>query len=202
MGNYAFTDTTVTAWVDIETTGLDIDTDHILEVGVILARGFDMDEIARTSILTKPAGAPVGNTLSQLDSVALRMHEKSGLIEAITGGEHVVYSYLEADDILASFMSEHLGADPSTRPRMAGSSITFDRMFLMSRLPEFYRRLHHRSDDLTSVTHYLSGLVGSELPSLPGIDEAAHRSLDDLDRDIAYWREHAAHVKRILATTD
>ena len=162
MSFKAFTDDTVVAWTDIETTGLL--NPAIIEVGVAM-----------------------------MDDFVTSMHTESGLLGEYQSPDSKSFPYTEADEYLRGFMVSHLGED--ARPLLGGSSITFDRSCLEPAMPGFYRLLHYRSIDMTSVSFFVSSILGHLPPVVTGA--TAHRSLGDLEENIAQWRVHSAAMRSL-----
>lgn len=186
MASKTFTNDTLVAWTDIETTGLD--GAAIMEVGVILTRGHELAEIARTSLLTRPDDMQVPDVVARMDDFVTSMHTRSGLLEEYRAVGAPIHTYSEADRRLAAFMDEHL--PEGVKPYLGGASITFDRSLLGPAMPHFYQRLHYRSIDLTSVALFASSVLG-RLPVVTATG-VAHRSLGDLEANIAQWRTFRA----------
>lgn len=189
------TDDTVVAWLDIETTGLDINCDHILEVGVILTQGPDMAELARASWLTRPDGLSPADTLGRLNEVTSRMHTESGLVADYRAAASSVLGYSQADTALRAFLDEYAW---DARPLMGGSSISFDRSFLEQHLPASFSRLHYRSIDMTSVSYFTASVI--PLPQIPP-QGTAHRALGDLEQNICQWRAYRAQLMTMSTHT-
>ena len=64
-------------WIDLEMTGLDPQTDEVVEIAVIVTEA-DLTEIDDgLSIVIKPNDAP----LAAMDDVVVAMHTASGLID-------------------------------------------------------------------------------------------------------------------------
>jgi oligoribonuclease len=182
MSFKTFTDDSIIAWTDIETTGL-IDAE-IVEVGVILTRGHDLDEIARTSTLTRPDHMQVEEVLALMDDFVVNMHRTSGMLAEYTAEGAPIRTYTEADLLLADFLTEHV--PDGVKPYLGGSSITFDRSLLEPNMPDFYRLLHYRSIDMTAVSLFVSSALGF-MPEV-STGATAHRALGDLEENIAQWR--------------
>lgn len=174
---------TVIAWVDVETTGLS-EHDYLLEVGVILTRGPEAEEIGRTSVLTKPTDhVPAQNIVDQMGEYVHTMHTDSGLIADYLAPDAQLLSYQDAAEHLNGFLDQALGE--AGKPLMGGSSITFDRTVLTRTMPAFHDRLHYRSIDMTTVEYFASTILG-QVPQVT--DGVAHRALGDLEGDVRLFR--------------
>lgn len=127
--------------LDLETTGLDPSRDHILELGLII---FDANliPIAYRSWITSDTTSTRDDSL---DPEVLGMHLASGLLGELhtTPGDHLATAVEEALEFLDAHHAQGLP--------MLGSSVTFDRMFLLQHAPDLLDAFHHRSLDATSV---------------------------------------------------
>lgn len=188
MALKTFTEDSIIAWTDIETTGLE--GAAIIEIGVILTRGHDLEEIARTSILTRPDDMQVEGVLGLMDDFVVGMHLASGLYAEYTAEDAAIHTYTEADRLLAEFITAHV--PDGVKPYLGGSSITFDRSLLGPNMPGFYRLLHYRSIDMTAVSLFVSSALGT-MPQV-STGATAHRALGDLEENIAQWRAYRAVV--------
>ena len=113
-------------WIDMEMSGLNPDTDRVLEVAIVVT----------DSQLVTVAEAPVkvvhqaDEVLDRMDSWNRSTHKKSGLIDkvkAATQGE------AEVEAQLVAFLAQYL---PENASPMCGNSICQDRRFLARHMPK------------------------------------------------------------------
>jgi oligoribonuclease len=141
------------AFVDTETTGIDIDQGHVpLEVGIaIVDRDFEivddfsvviewtLDEIMRKAKKADDEGRWV-----------LATHAGNGLIEACTN-KAIAMSPEQSDAELTEFMRMWFGGGVSERPPMCGSTIDFDRAYVRKWFSKTDQCFHYRSINISSV---------------------------------------------------
>lgn len=165
-------------WIDTETTGLDPERDIPLEVGLILMEeGANLHrEIGRRSWIC----AVKDFDFYPSDQFVHEMHTKNGLLNDLKIAKKVYQSYNEIDDEMCDWLFTFV--DPTTTLHPAGSSVHFDVDFIRRRFPRLAHHLHHRYLDVSSVK-MLYPQIGREYDKGP---EDIHRTLSDLDHDIAW----------------
>lgn len=179
-------------WLDLETTGLSPQTDHILEIAWVLT-SFDFPylESKRAEFLIdapnliRPETKAVSGTFVQsLHSVVQEMHDRSGLwrnlTEASQAGE--LSSLRKVEEVLLH-LSEDWPLGKHGRTRLAGHSTHFDLGFIRVHMPEFARRLSHRVFDVSAISDYARSL------GMPRLDHVeAHRAREDVMGAITHAR--------------
>ncbi len=168
-------------WIDMEMSGLNSDSDHILEVAMVIT----------DSQLNVVAEAPV-LVVSQLDSVLENMdkwnkstHKKSGLIDKVKASKQVE-SEVEAD--MLTFLQKHV--PPRISP-MCGNSICQDRRFLARSMPQLESYFHYRNLDVSTLKELVKRWKPDIIPGLT--KQGKHEALADIYDSIAemkYYREH------------
>ena len=167
-------------WIDLEMTGLEPDSDFILEAVVVIT-DCDLAEIAvsDTLVIHQPDA-----TLDSMNAWCVAQHGKSGLtaasrLSALTAGQ--------AEQQLLAFLRAH--AKDGEVP-LCGNSVHQDRAFLRRHMPALEAFFHYRNIDVST----LKELARRWYPALPKFDKPeAHRALDDVRASIAelrYYREH------------
>jgi oligoribonuclease len=184
-------------WLDLETTGLDPDTEIVLEFGVILAaddRAGDMSIVNEfQSVITPYDYGPAADheglshrcaagILADMHPRVREMHTKNGLIAELEKPE-LCCSIQEADAFLAELAGDGL-------PSLAGNSVHFDLGFILKHMPNFAKRLSHRVFDVST-------LIRAERTYGDSVDQIttkadAHRALDDCRASLATARAFRA----------
>ncbi len=167
-------------FVDVETTGLVVKRDAVLEVGFVVVDA-DLNELKRfSSIVAQPH-----SVASLMNEAVLKMHTESGLWDECTSAYSTM---LETGDRSLSFfgvggrMVEELG-DMKGLP-MCGSTIRFDRNMLAENFPDFESLFFYRSVDVSSFL-VLNGMWDCfELPEKRGL----HRVIPDIEDSINLLR--------------
>lgn len=129
------------AWVDIETTGLDLNDDELLEVGLAATTN-------NLTLLRKMSWVVHCPRIEQgmpLDDVVREMHTKNGLLLDVVNPAMPTIHYVEAQLVE---MMQQLFVEP---PPMCGSSVHFDRAFLKKHMPAFEQKFHYRNIDVSTV---------------------------------------------------
>jgi oligoribonuclease len=130
-----------TLWIDLETTGIEPETEQILEIGLVAA-DTDLSVIASRSIVIRPLIWPV------MDDLVTEMHTRNGLLDDI---DRRGVTQAEAEDQANHFADLWIsGVDPVIHG--GGSGIErFDLPFLRQHTPSFGERFHYRSVDVSGL---------------------------------------------------
>lgn len=156
-------------WIDLETSGLDRERCHILEVGIVITDR-KLVELARQSWLVKPVGvfyAEIG---------AMAMHDRAGLL-AECEASGLMHGDVE-DHACAFLIDWQANGSP-----MCGAGVGFDRAFLSRNMPRLAEHFHYRNFDV-STFRVAAAIAGVDAPA----KREAHRALDDLEDALALAR--------------
>jgi oligoribonuclease len=172
----------VLVWMDLEMTGLEPDTDVIVEIATLVTDD-DLNIVAEGPDLVIHQPAAV---LSIMKPIVVEMHTKSGLLDAITSS---TITLEDAGAATLEFIKLHV-PEARTVP-LCGNSIGTDRRFLAKYLPEIENYLHYRSVDVSSIKELAKRWFpksGIDRPNKGGM----HRAMDDVResvRELQYYRE-------------
>lgn len=171
-------------WVDIETTGLNVKKDKILEVGIIITDR-EYVEKARTSIVIKHPTS----TLAQMDPWAIDTHTQSGLVEEVKAAR---YPANIADAVLTEWLKEQVGN--LAKPYMCGTSVHFDREFLKRYMPRLEACFHYRNFDLATLREFFEANAPSSFKfgSSCGVK---HRAIEDTEYCLNAMRHYRQRFK-------
>jgi oligoribonuclease len=168
-------------WIDLEMTGLDTQSDRIIEIATIVTDS-ELNLVAEGPVMAIHQDDVV---LEAMDDWNTRQHAKSGLIERVRGSR---LTERDAELETLNFLGQHI---PAGKSPMCGNSICQDRRFLYRCMPELEAYFHYRHLDVTT----LKELAHRWYPGLAkGFrKEASHLAMDDVRESIAelrYYREH------------
>jgi oligoribonuclease len=172
-------------WVDMEMSGLNPDTDRVLEIAVVVTDG-QLNVVAEAPVLVVHQEDAV---LDAMDSWNRATHARSGLIDRVKAS---ALTETAADQQMVAFL-EHYA--PSGASPMCGNSVHQDRRFMARYLPRLEAFFHYRNLDVST----LKELVRRWRPDLAaGIPkEGKHEALADIYESIdelKYYREHFLKV--------
>lgn len=152
-------------WVDLEMTGLDPDSQRILEVAAIVT-DWTLKPLSTYHAVVRQNP----EVLAGADAWCKEQHGKSGLLAAVPKGKPE--AVVEAE--LVELAQAH--ADPIL---LAGNSVYFDRRFIRRYWPDLEALLHYRMLDVSAWKVVMSGKYGIEFRKTE-----AHRALDDIKGSI------------------
>lgn len=171
-------------WIDLEMTGLDPDTDQILEIATIVT---DKD----LNILAEGPVHAIATPLARLEAMDewnRNQHGKSGLWQRAL--ESTV-DVAEAERATLAFLAEWV---PARKSPMCGNSICQDRRFLVRGMPALERYFHYRNLDVSTLKELARRWAPEVLASV--VKAGSHLALDDIRDSIAELR----HYRRYMGT--
>ncbi len=131
------------AWVDIETTGLQpASANTILEIAIVITDGNLRAQHMGPSVVINPGKS----WWEVMDPYVQEMHTHNGLWEeCMDSSKHMG----DAEYEILTFLKEFEDGTPGLIP-LGGSTISFDRSYLETWMPDLNAHLHYRNIDVTS----------------------------------------------------
>ncbi|MGQ5524866.1 oligoribonuclease [Chitinimonas sp. PSY-7] len=172
-------------WLDMEMTGLNPDTDKIIELAVVITDS-ELNTIAEGPVLVVHQPDSI---LDGMDDWNKNTHGKSGLtdkVKASTQNEAAVAAQMLA------FLELHVpkGASP-----MCGNTIHQDRRFMARWMPELETWFHYRNLDVSTIKELCKRWKPEVAKGLKktGRHEALADVYESID-ELKYYREHFLKV--------
>lgn len=169
-------------WIDLETTGLDSQKNHILEIACVITD----EKLNELEVYTTPIWASP-SILSKMDGWCTDTHTKSGLLTAV---REAGVSLAEVEIEMTKLLRRHF---PVSKPPMAGSSVHFDKAFVAAHLPSVAGKFHYRIIDVSSFMLALNYYHNIELFKTG--TETAHRALQDVRWSISCLKQYLEKFK-------
>ena len=168
-------------WVDMEMTGLEPETDRILEIAMIVTDK-ELNVLAEGPVIAVHQSDEV---LAAMDEWNTRTHGQSGLIDRVRASQ---YDEAKAAAACLEFMNAWV---PERQTPMCGNSIGQDRRFMVRYMPLLEAWFHYRSIDVST----LKELCRRWKPDLAKgfVKKSDHTALTDIRESInelKYYREH------------
>ena len=126
-------------WIDLEMTGLDPDSDAIIEIATIVTDKH-LVMLAEGPVMAIHQDDAV---LESMDEWNTTQHASSGLTERVRASN---IDEAEAEQQTLEFLRQYL--DPGISP-MCGNGICQDRRFLSRNMPELAAFFHYRNHDVS-----------------------------------------------------
>ena len=169
-------------WIDLEMTGLDPDTEVIVEIAVIITNGSLTKMIEGPQLVIHAEDS----VLENMAPIVREMHATSGLIDDIKAS---TLSVARAEELVLDFVKEHV-PERGYAP-LAGNSVHADRAFLRTHMPDLEAWFHYRNVDVSTVKELARRWYPEALENAP-VKAGGHRAQADIRESIAelkYYRE-------------
>ncbi len=168
-------------WIDLEMTGLDPETDSIIEIATIVTDK-ELNVLAEGPVLAVHQSKA---TMDAMDAWNQKHHGQSGLID------RVLNSSLNEKDVeqqTIAFLQQWV---PSGASPMCGNSICQDRRFMAKSMPTLEAFFHYRNLDVSTLKELASRWAPSIMEGFK--KKATHQALADVIESIEelkYYREN------------
>lgn len=174
-------DPTRLIWIDMEMSGLNPDTDRVLEVAIVITDQ-ELNTVAEAPVLVVHQSDSV---LAAMDEWNTSTHTKSGLVERVKASR---LTEREVDEQLVAFLADYV--PPRISP-LCGNSVHQDRRFMVRYLPQLEAWFLYRNLDVSTLKELARRWKPQIMTGLTkhGKHEALadiHESIDEL----RYYREH------------
>jgi oligoribonuclease len=167
-------------WIDMEMTGLQPDSDRIIEMALLVTD-------AQLNILAeRPAWVlhQPDEVLEAMDSWNKGTHAKTGLIGRVKAAS---LTEARAEAMALEFLAQYVPANASP---MCGNSICQDRRFLARWMPQLEDFFHYRNLDVSTLKELCRRWRPELMKGIP--KEGKHEALADVQESIMelkYYRE-------------
>ncbi|PXW84716.1 oligoribonuclease [Nitrosomonas sp. Nm84] len=168
-------------WVDMEMTGLNPDTDRIIEVALVVTDS-QLNTIAEGPVLVVHQPNEI---LDGMDKWNKSTHSKSGLIDKIKASR---FNEAEVEAQMIEFLKLHV---PSGVSPMCGNSICQDRRFMVRSMPHLETYFHYRNLDVSTLKELVKRWKPEIVSGLT--KESKHEALADIYdsiNELKYYRQH------------
>ncbi len=172
-------------WIDMEMTGLQPDSDRIIEIALLVTDA-QLAPVAEGPVIVVHQPDEV---LDAMDSWNKGTHKKSGLIERVRASR---MAEAEAERAALEFLAQHVPANSSP---MCGNSICQDRRFLARWMPRLEAHFHYRNLDVSTLKELVRRWKPEVLRGFA--KEGRHEALADIRESIEELKYYRRSVMTI-----
>jgi oligoribonuclease len=178
-------DSTHLVWLDMEMTGLNPDSDRIIEIALVVTNS-QLETIAEASVIAVHQSDAV---LEGMDEWNRNTHGRSGLTERVRAS---TVTEAEAEAQMLAFMQAHV---PRHASPMCGNSICQDRRFMARYMPTLEDWFHYRNLDVSTLKELAKRWRPEVHKSFK--KQGKHEALADIYESIDELRHYRDHFLRL-----
>jgi oligoribonuclease len=172
-------------WIDLEMTGLDPNSDVIIEIATIVTdRNLNILDEGPSIVVHQP-----DDVLDNMDEWCTTQHGKSGLTDRVRKSTITVET---AENLTLAFLRQYV---PEGKSPMCGNSICQDRRFLARWMPKLEMYFHYRNLDVSTLKELTSRWAPEK--KMVYMKESSHLAMDEIKDSIAELRHYREHVMKI-----
>ncbi len=172
-------------WLDCEMTGLEPDTDRLLEIAVVVT-GPNLELVVEGPVF---AIHQTDERLDAMDAWNKGTHGKSGLVDRVRAS---TVTEAEAEEQIIAFLSQYV---PSRGSPMCGNSIGQDRRFLALYMPKLEAFFHYRNLDVSTLKELSKRWKPEVYASFK--KSQAHTALADTYESISELKHYREHFLKV-----
>jgi len=172
-------------WIDMEMSGLNPDTDRILEVAIVVTNS-QLEVVAEAPVLVVHQPDAV---LDGMDDWNKGTHGKSGLTARVKAS---TLSDAEVETQMLAFLAQHV---PPRLSPICGNSVHQDRRFLVRYMPKLEEYFLYRNLDVSTLKELARRWKPEVMAGLT--KHGKHEALADIHESIAELRYYREHILKI-----
>lgn len=169
-------------WVDMEMSGLNPDSDRVIEIAVVVTDA-QLEVIAEGPVIAVHQSDLV---LDAMDDWNRSTHGRSGLIDRVRAS---TIDEAQAEAMLIDFLARFV---PPRKSPMAGNSICQDRRFMARWMPQLEAFFHYRNLDVSSFKELARRWAPAVYRSFE--KKSRHEALADIYESIAEMKHYRAQM--------
>ena len=171
-------------WIDMEMTGLQPDSDRIIEIAMLVTDP-QLNVLAEGPLIVVHQPDEV---LEAMDSWNRNTHKKTGLIDRVRASR---MTESDAERTAIDFLAQHV---PASSSPMCGNSICQDRRFLARWMPKLESYFHYRNLDVSTLKELVRRWKPEAMKGFA--KEGKHEALADILESI----EEPKYYRRTVMT--
>ena len=172
-------------WIDLEMTGLDPNSDVIIEIATIVTdKNLSVIDEGPSIVIHQPE-----HVMNNMDEWCTNQHGKSGLTDRVRNS---AISEETAENLTLAFLRQYV---PEKKSPMCGNSICQDRRFLARYMPSLEDFFHYRHIDVSTLKELTSRWAPEK--TMVYTKESSHLAMDDIKDSIAELKHYREHILRI-----
>ncbi|XP_015585092.1 uncharacterized protein LOC107262926 isoform X2 [Cephus cinctus] len=173
-------------WIDMEMTGLDPETCHILEVACLITNSkLDIISDNFDVVINQPS-----TILENMSEWCMNQHSKTGLINE---SYKSIITIEDAENQLLEFIKKYV---PEGKCPIAGNTVYMDRIFLRKYMPHVNEYIHYRIIDVSTIKE-LAKRWNVDVYQLGITKNLNHRALSDIKESIEELKIYKKHIFKI-----
>ncbi len=169
-------------WIDLEMTGLDPNSDLIIEIATIITdKNLNILDEGPSIVIHQPDEA-----MANMDEWCTNQHGKSGLTDRV---HNSAISEETAENLTLAFLRQYVSARKSP---MCGNSICQDRRFLARYMPQLEDFFHYRNLDVSTLKELTSRWSPDK--KMVYNKESSHLAMQDIKDSIDELKHYREHI--------
>lgn len=169
-------------WIDLEMTGLDPETDVILEIATIVTDA-NLNILAEGPSIAIDVGA---SALDNMNDWCVKQHGLSGLTARCRNSST---SLAAAEELTLTFLQQWVEAGASP---ICGNSVGQDRRFLVRYMPSLNDYFHYRTIDVSTIKELTRRWAPEVLDKVH--KKGSHLALDDIRDSINELKTYRTEI--------
>jgi len=168
-------------WVDMEMTGLDPETERIIEVAAVVTEA-DLSIVAEAPVFVIHQSDTL---LDAMDKWNQSTHSKSGLIDKVKASS---VREADAEAQLLDFLAQHV---PAGKSPLCGNTVGQDRRFMRRYMPKLEAFFHYRTVDVSTLKELALRWKPQVYKSFT--KHSRHEALADIHESIEELKHYRRH---------